>query len=206
MKRSRGRPARLGRRTRWRAGLALAAVVLAGCNSMVAQNPPTAMRPVNAMRHDDVLHLMLGGRDVVSYVAAGVPVQGQARWQSEYLGVTFYFADAANKARFESDPAAYVPAYHGYCAMSMVYAVPRRADPDVWAVIDGRLFLFADAAQLAAFRRDPAANVAQADRYWREQVDGQVAEWQRLKRFVDSVPGYKSPAELQREAAASQGG
>ena len=205
MKRSSRQATGPGRWACRRAGLVLAALTLGGCNSIVAQNPPTALRPVNAVRHDDVLHLMLGGRDVVSYLSAGVPVQGQVRWRSEYLGVTFYFADAANKARFESDPAAYVPAYHGYCAMSMVYAVPRRADPDIWAVIDGRLFLFADAASLAAFRRNVATNVAQADRYWREQVDGQVAEWQRLKRFVDSVPGYKSPAELERESAAPGG-
>lgn len=184
--------------------IAVAAVLLGGCSSMIAQNPSTAMRPVNADRHNDELHLMLGGRDVVSYFAAGVPVQGQPRWRSEYLGVAFYFADAANKARFETDPTAYLPAYHGYCAMSMVYAVPRRADPEVWSMIDGRLFLFADAASRAAFQRHAAANVAQADRYWRDQVDGQVAEWQRFKRFVDSVPGAKSPAELAREAP--QGG
>jgi YHS domain-containing protein len=187
------------------AALAAAACVLAGCNSMVAQNPGTPMRPVNAVRQGDELRLMLGGRDVVSYFVAGVPVQGQPRWRTEFEGVAFYFADAANQARFEAQPQAYLPAYRGFCAMSMVYAVPRRGDPDVWMVVDGRLLLFADASALAAFRRDSASNLAQADRYWGEQVDGRVAEWQRLRRWVDSVPGYKSPSELASEVEATPG-
>lgn len=195
------------RRLPWRgAALAAAACALAGCNSMVAQNPASPMRPVNAVRHGDELRLMLGGRDVVSYFVAGVPVQGQSRWRTEYQGVAFHFADAANQARFVARPQAYLPAFNGFCAMSMVYAVPRRGDPDVWAVVDGRLLLFADASALAAFRRQQAANLAQADRYWGEQVEGRFAEWQWLRRRVDPVPGYRSPAELAHEVEGTPGG
>lgn len=186
--------------------LAAWAIALAGCNSMVAQNPATPMRPVNAVRHGDELRLMLGGRDVVSYFVAGVPVQGQPRWRAEHQGVAFYFADPANQARFVAQPAAYLPAFNGMCAMSMAYAMPRRGDPDVWAIVHGRLLLFADATALAAFRRDSAANLAQADRYWGEQVEGRIAEWQWLRRRVDPVPGYKSPAELAREVEGPPGG
>lgn len=53
-----------------------AAAVLAGCNSMLAQNPDSAMRPVNAVRDGDESRLMLRGYDVVAYREQSQAVRG----------------------------------------------------------------------------------------------------------------------------------
>jgi YHS domain-containing protein len=147
---------------------------------------------------------MLEGYDVVAYFTAGKAVPGSARHRFEYESVAYHFASEAGLAAFKQNPGKFQPAYHGYDATGMVYALPDRADPQHWRLIDGRLFFFADAASMAAFELDTAANIALADRYWKAEVDGHNSAWQRTRRLLDRVPHYKSREELAREVAAAQ--
>lgn len=191
--------------SRWHGlALLLAAALLGGCNALLAQNPSSAMKPVNAVRAGDESRLMLQGHDVVAYFTQGQAVRGSLQFRSEFEGVAHYFANAANKSLFEAAPGRYQPAYHGYCAMRMVYAIPEVADPRSWRMIDGRLFIFADAASKAAFELDTSGNVALADQYWKSEVDGNASYWQRTKRLLMRVPHYKSSDELAQDVAAAR--
>jgi YHS domain-containing protein len=187
-----------------RAVLVGALGLLGGCNALVAQNPRTAMRPVNAVYNVDEPRMMLRGHDVVAYFTQGAAVRGLPAWRSTYEGVAYHFASAENRAAFEQDPARYQPAYHGFDATRIVVALPEDGDPGVWRVIDGRLFIFADVASRAAFELDPAANIRLADRYWAEEVAGSLTWWQRSWRSIDRVPHYKSRDELAREVAEAK--
>ncbi|MBW7470729.1 YHS domain-containing (seleno)protein [Marinobacter sp. M216] len=82
-----------------------------------------------------------GGYDVVSYFDPGKPVKGSSSLTSEYLGVTWRFASADNKARFDANPEEYVPAYGGYCAWAVSQGYLAKGDPEHWTVRDGRLYL-----------------------------------------------------------------
>jgi YHS domain-containing protein len=186
------------------AGALAAAALLVGCNAMVAQNPPSPMRPVNAMRDGDESRLMLRGYDVVAYAAQARALPGSPQWSTEFEGVRYLFASAEHQALFLQNPSKWQPAYHGWDAMRMVFAIPEPADPAVWKLIDGRVFLFADAASKAAFELDVAGNKAAADKYWAAEVRGSFSPWQRSYRLLDRVPGYKSPEELARAVAAAQ--
>jgi hypothetical protein len=189
----------------WRMAAALAAAgLLAGCNSLVAQNPSTAMQPVNAVRDGDDARLMLRGWDVVAYQAEGRAQPGLPQWRAEFEGVVYLFASAENLARFQAEPAKYQPAYHGYDATRMVYAIPELADPAVWLRAGGRVFLFSDAASKAAFELDLAGNIALADRYWKSEVAGSNSAWQALRRSVDRVPHYRSRDDLARAVAEAK--
>jgi len=184
--------------------LAGTALALAGCSAMVAQNPSSPMQPVNAVRSGDDARLMLRGYDVVAYVTLSQAVPGVAQHRFDFEGVTYFFSSAEHLAQFQREPARYQPAYHGHDAMRMVYALPEAADPTVWRRIDGRIFLFADAASKAAFELDLAGNVALADRYWKSEVAGSHSTWQNLRRRVDRVPHYRSRDELAQAVAAAQ--
>jgi YHS domain-containing protein len=183
--------------------LMAAAVLLSGCNALLAQNPSSPMRPVSAAREGDDTRLMLKGYDVVAYFTQGRELRGSAQFKSDYERVSFYFASAENKALFDLDPKRYQPEYHGLCADGIVYAIPRLGDPTAWRIIDARLFIFESAAAKAAFELDIQGNIALADQYWREQVLGTNSAWQRSKRLIDRVPHYKSEDELAREVAAA---
>jgi len=178
--------------------------LLGGCNSLVAQNPPSAMKPVNAVYRVDEPRLMLQGYDLVAYFTDRQAVPGNPQLRVEHEQVVFFFASPLHLELFKKDPRKYQPAYHGYDAMRMVFAIPERADPQQWQFVDGRLFFFADAASMAAFDLDRAGNTVLADRYWTDEVQGHFSEWQRTRRLIDNVPHYKSRDELAREVAAAK--
>jgi len=179
--------------------------MLAGCNTLVAQNPASPMQPVNAVRSGDDARLMLRGHDVVAYVTQAQAVPGSVQYRTEFEGVTYFFSSADHLAQFQREPSRYQPAYHGYDATRMVYALPEAADPAVWRNIDGRIFLFADVASKAAFELDLAGNIALADKYWNSEVAGSNSYWQNLRRRVDRVPHYRSRDELAEAVAAAKG-
>jgi YHS domain-containing protein len=184
--------------------LAGCAALLVGCNTFVAQNPGSPMQPVNAVRSGDDARLMLRGYDVVAYTTQAQAIPGSARYRTDFEGVTYFFSSADHLAQFQREPARYQPAYHGYDAMRMVFAVPEAADPGVWRNIDGRIFLFADAASKAAFELDVPGNMALADKYWKAEVANSNSYWQSLWRRVDRVPHYRSRDELAKAVAEAK--
>lgn len=192
----------------WRHGVAVAllagAALLAGCNTLLAQNPSSPLQPVNAVRSGDESRLMLRGYDVVAYVTLARAVPGSPRHRAEFEGAAYYFSSAEHLAQFQLDPAKYQPAYHGFDATRIVYALPEAADPTVWRQVDGRIFLFADASSKAAFELDLKGNIALADKYWKDEVSGRNSAWQSLRRRVDRVPHYRSRDELADAVAAAR--
>ena len=180
-----------------------AITALAGCSAMRAQNPSSALQPVNAVADGDDERVMLKGHDVVAYFTQGHHALGSQQFKSVYEGVTFRFASAEHKALFDANPKKYQPEYGGFCANGIAYGIPWGGDADTWRMIDGRLFINGGAASKAAFELDLKRNVELADRYWREEVAGSNSFWQRSKRLVFRVPHYKTGAELAAEVAAA---
>ena len=187
------------------AALALALGV-AGCAPLITQSPSEGMRPVNVQKGEHGERIMLAGHDVVAYFTEGRHRRGDPAIASVHRGVTFHFATRDHKARFDAAPAAYLPQYGGYCANGIVYGIPWGGDADTWRIIDGKLYIFGGAGSKAAFELDLPGNVALADRYWRDEVDGANAFVQRTRRLVFKVPHYQSGEELARKVAAARAG
>ena len=185
---------------------AIAATALGGCAPMDAQNPPGALRPVNAVADGGDGRVMLGGADVVAYFTQGRHVRGSPRFGSVHEGVTFRFASAGHKALFDAAPHRYLPEFGGYCTHGIVYGIPWGGDADSWRMIDGRLHIFGGRASLDAFDLDPSGNLALARRYWTEEVAGRHSFVQRARRLVFRVPHYRSGEELARAVAQAKAG
>lgn len=187
--------------------IGLAALFLAGCGAMTAQNPDGSLSPVNAIATDTDDHLMLFGADVVTYFTEGRYVQGASEYTSEVEGVDFHFSSAENKALFDADPAAYIPQYGGYCANGIAFGIPWGGNAEDFLVHDGKLYIFGGALSKQAFLLDLDANLKLSDKYWSEEVKDANSFWQRTKRLVMRVPHYQS-GEEQAEAvkAAAQAG
>jgi YHS domain-containing protein len=181
-----------------------AAAVLSGCAPMFTQSPGEGLSPVNAVADGEDRHLILFGHDVVSYFTAGRHQMGSPAHRSVHKGVTFRFASAENKKLFDASPGKYLPQYGGYCANGIVYGIPWGGDADTWRIIDGKLYIFGGAGSRDAFLVDTARNLALAEKYWNEEVNGANAFWQRAKRLVLRVPHYKSGEELAQEVARAK--
>ena len=61
----------------------------------------------------------VGGYDLVSYRQADGPVAGSEMFATEYDDTTYYFANQPNLDQFLENPARYVPAYSGFCAITL---------------------------------------------------------------------------------------
>jgi YHS domain-containing protein len=182
----------------------LAVAALSGCSAMVAQNPSTPLRPVNAVAVGDESRVMLAGHDVVAYFTQGRHALGSAQFQSVHEGVTFRFASAEHKALFDASPQKFLPQFGGFCANGIVYGIPWGGDADTWLMLDGKLFIFGGQGSKDAFLLDVPGNRALADRFWADEVAGNNSFWQRSKRLVFRVPHYKNGEELARAVAEAK--
>ena len=100
-----------------------------------------SMAIAGAMPHSMVA---VQGYDVVTYQTDGKPQQGNGNHLTTHKGVTYIFVNEANKKMFESNPDKYLPAYGGYCAYGVAVGKKFVGDPEIWEVVDGKLYLNLD--------------------------------------------------------------
>jgi len=179
-------------------------LALSGCGAMLAQNPSGSYKPVNAVADNPEARLMLKGADVTAYFTQGKYLQGDAQYRSNYEGVDFRFASAQAKALFDKAPTQYLPQYGGYCANGVVYGIPWGGDADTWTLQNGKLYIFGGQGSKDAFLLDEKQNLALADKYWAEEIQGSNSFLQRSKRMIFRVPHYKSGEELAKLVAAGK--
>jgi len=184
--------------------LLAAAMLLAGCGAMNAQNPGGQLSPVNAIASESDDHLMLFGADVVAYFTEGRYLQGSPEYRSEIDGVDFHFASAEHKALFDADPDAYIPQYGGYCTNGIVFGIPWGGNAQDFIVHQGRLYIFGGETSKQAVLLDLEKNLELADKYWSQEVEGNHSFWQRGKRLLWRVPHYQTGEEQAAAIAASR--
>jgi YHS domain-containing protein len=183
--------------------LAIACLFLGGCAPLMTQSPGKGLSPVNAVSEGEDKHLMLAGHDVVSYFTERTYRPGSPAIKSVYRDVTFRFSKPEHKAMFDQSPDKYIPQFGGYCTNGIVYGVPWGGDADVWEMIDGKLYIFGGRGSHDAFMLDVPRNMALANRYWNEEINGSNALVQRTKRLAFHVPHWKTGKELAEEVAAA---
>lgn len=106
------------------------------------------------------------GYDLVAYHSEGKPVRGNGHNVSEHAGVTYQFSSAENKKAFDTNPAKYLPAYGGYCAFGVSVGKKFNGDPEVWKVVDGKLYLNLDTSIQDKWKEDISGNITKADDNW----------------------------------------
>ncbi|MGN6096781.1 MAG: YHS domain-containing (seleno)protein [Bosea sp. (in: a-proteobacteria)] len=95
-----------------------------------------------AMQRDLVSGLALNGLDPVSYQLPGGPLAGRAEYELIHDGIVWRFASAANRAAFLDAPATYAPAFAGFDPIGVANGVAVDSNPERFAVVGSRLFLF----------------------------------------------------------------
>lgn len=108
----------------------------------------------------------VGGHDPVAYFTSGKPVEGSKAFTATHSGAEYRFSTAANRDAFKANPAKYAPQYGGYCAWAVSQGYTAPADPKVWKIVDGKLYLNYDAAVGSKWAKDPAGFIAKANANW----------------------------------------
>jgi YHS domain-containing protein len=149
-------------------------------------------------------NIMLEGHDAVAYFTQNAAVKGDPAISTELHGVVWRFASAENRAEFLKDPARYLPQFGGFCSNGINYAIPwgGGGGPDTWRIYRGKLHVFGGQSSRDHFEMDTERNLELSRRYWKDEVAGSWALFQRFKRLVFRVPHYKTGRQLDDEYQA----
>ena len=113
----------------------------------------------------------IAGYDVVSYHTHKRPLRGNGHYVAEHEGATYLFASREHLEEFRQDPERYVPAYGGYCAFGVAKGKKFIGDPEVWRVVEDRLYLNLDARIQDDWLKDVPGYIAAADTNWKKIKD-----------------------------------
>jgi YHS domain-containing protein len=114
--------------------------------------------------------------DATSYVTRDhEPMLGSQQFSTEYKGSTFYFITNSNLHLFTGNPERFAPQFAGFCALNAAQGHKVPANPRVYAVVDGKLYLFSDTEARKTWKQDIAGNLARASEQW-EDVSKRVAQ------------------------------
>ena len=108
----------------------------------------------------------MAGYDAVSYFNGGTPVQGLPEFSVMWKGAEWHFVSAENRDAFEMNPRAYAPQFGGYCAYAMAQGQLVSTDPNLWQVVDGRLYLTHSPEIELIWNSDAPEYIRMAESFW----------------------------------------
>ncbi len=110
----------------------------------------------------------LKGYDPVSYFTDGKPVQGSKEFTFAFDDTTYWFKSAEHRDKFASDPERYAPQFDGYCAIQISRGHKVEADPEAWAITNGKLYVFAIKKGVPLFNKESVAIAEKASENWQK--------------------------------------
>ena len=133
---------RISRRVALLTGLTAGALGLVKVS--VAQTPPAGRR------------IALKGYDPVAYFEEAQPQKGLETLWFAFDDAVYLFKSAEHRAKFMADPERYAPQYAGFCAGGVSKGYKVEPDPEAWAIINDKLFVFEFKERVPAFKLDTA--------------------------------------------------
>ena len=106
-------------------------------------------------------------------------VPGKSSITAEWNGAKWAFATEENKAKFLADPAKFAPAYDGHCAYGLAKGGKVPGNPNLWRIVDGKLYLNINPAVVGFWEEDIPGFINTADDNWTtaEAKDASVKSW-----------------------------
>lgn len=136
--------------------LAMAANALAAGMSLAQTPPPSEPR------------VALKGYDAVAYFSDNKAVKGAPAINYEWDDGRYQFSSAKNRQTFSADPDRYAPQFAGFCTAAMSKGRKAEADPEIFMVVNGKLYTFASLKAKEAALADPSL-LARAAKNWEEK-------------------------------------
>ena len=114
--------------------------------------------------------LGLNGHCPAAYLLHGKAVKGDPAYQMVYQGLTYYFSSAEARKRFQEDPGKYHPRIGGLCTVALGGPYGNRfpGDPEVFDVLDGKVYLLSSERARNSYVKKPREDAARAEQLWAE--------------------------------------
>ena len=108
----------------------------------------------------------LSGHDTVAYFTEKRPVMGTAQNGYDWDGSRYLFSSGKNREAFTANPERYAPQFGGLCATGLGMGMKTAADPNVWKIVDGKLYVFSSVEAKQMADKDPAL-LARSHQAWK---------------------------------------
>ena len=140
--------------------------------------------------------LAVSGYDVVAYFGleqsdVGTPqpgaVPGRADIFAEHDGATYAFASEANRESFLANPEMYAPQYDGHCAFGVAKGGKVPGNPDLWRIVDGKLYLNITRNVVGFWEADIPGNLELSEANW-GALEPQPASSDPVPEFTPQAP------------------
>jgi len=113
----------------------------------------------------------VSGYDVVAYHTKNKAVKGSGWHVASHEGQNYLFSSKRNKRKIEKKPSKYVPAYNGWCAYGVAVKKKFYADPEIFEVVDGTLYLNLDKKIQKDWVEKKIDNISKANKNWKIIAD-----------------------------------
>lgn len=110
--------------------------------------------------------IAIKGYDSVAYFKDARALKGNESFSFQWHDMTWYFVTRENMNLFAANPEKYAPQYDGWCAWAMTEARKAVTNPEIWKIVDGRLYLQCSASAMEKWNRDIPGNIQKADENW----------------------------------------
>jgi YHS domain-containing protein len=116
--------------------------------------------------------IAIKGYDTVAYFKAGKALKGTESFTFQWHAMTWYFLSSENRELFATSPEKYAPQYDGYCAWAMTESRKAITDPEVWTIVNGKLYLNCSKEAYEKWSKDIPGNIKKADAIWLKVYGG----------------------------------
>ncbi|MGB2985646.1 MAG: YHS domain-containing (seleno)protein [Phycisphaerae bacterium] len=164
--------------------------------AIVEQKPPSAPQVQNQKPEP-----ALRGYCPTAYHLLDKAVKGDPANQSTYAGELYYLSSAEAKKQFDADPEKFLPQFAGLCTTALGGSYGNRlpSDPEVFAIVDGKLYLFSCKRAKRNYEIAPEIYISNATiRFNKPALDGYcpVSYQQRSK----AIKGHQTWKERYRSS------
>lgn len=108
------------------------------------------------------MRVVIKGYDPVAYFSDKRPVKGTPEIKYDWDDGRYLFANARHREMFAANPDRYAPQFGGYCTVGTSKGRKAEANPEMWMVVDGKLYVFASSKAKEIAEKDFAGTIALA--------------------------------------------
>jgi YHS domain-containing protein len=109
--------------------------------------------------------LALEGYDPVAYFTDGKPAKGSPEFRHDWDDARYWFTGAQHRATFIANPERYAPQFGALCATGLSLGKRVRANPEIWRIVSGKLYVFASSKARDIVDKDPTVLQRARDAY-----------------------------------------
>ena len=114
----------------------------------------------------DNANVAIHGYDTVAYFTDGKPTMGNGEFEHVWEDARWQFASVTNLELFKANPERYAPQFGGYCAGGLTVGEYADGDPELWSIIDGKLYFIANPKYQTVWSEAPETAIHFAEYNW----------------------------------------